>query len=101
MKIISKLVGCGSYLPQMAITNEELAKKIDTTHEWIVSRTGIHKRHFAADNEFTSDLALKAAQRALEHAGIDGADVDLIVVGTTTPDRTFPATAVRIQKHLG
>ncbi|MBT3989442.1 MAG: ketoacyl-ACP synthase III [Rhodospirillaceae bacterium] len=101
MKIISKLAGCGSYLPQNTVTNDELAKKVDTTDEWIVARTGISQRHFAADDEYTSDLALKAAERALEHAGIDGADIDLIVVGTTTPDRTFPAVAVRIQKEIG
>jgi 3-oxoacyl-[acyl-carrier-protein] synthase III len=101
MKIISTLAGCGSYLPENIVTNDELAKKVDTTDEWIVSRTGIKQRHYAADDEYTSDLALKAAQRALEHAGIDGAEIDLIVVGTTTPDRTFPATAVRIQKYLG
>ena len=101
MKIISKLAGCGSYLPQNTVTNTDLAKTVDTTDEWIVARTGIQKRHFAADDELTSDLALKAAQRALEHAGVDGKDVDLIVVGTTTPDRTFPATAVRVQKNLG
>ena len=101
MKIISKLAGCGSYLPQNTVTNDELAKKVDTTDEWIVARTGISQRHFAADDEYTSDLALKAAERALEHAGIDGADIDLIVVGTTTPDRTFPAVAVLIQKEIG
>ena len=101
MKIISTLAGCGSYLPENTVTNDELAKKVDTTDEWIVSRTGIKQRHYAADDEYTSDLALKAAERALEHAGVDGAEIDLIVVGTTTPDRTFPATAVRIQKHLG
>ncbi|MFP6713276.1 MAG: beta-ketoacyl-ACP synthase III [Rhodospirillales bacterium] len=101
MKIISQLVGCGSYLPQNVVTNEDLAEKVDTTDEWIISRTGIKQRHFAAEDEYTSDLALKAANRALEHAGIDGSEIDLIVVGTTTPDRTFPATAVRIQKHLG
>jgi len=101
MKIISQLAGCGSYLPQNVVTNDDLAKKVNTSDEWIVARTGIKQRHFANDDEYTSDLALKAAERALEHAGIDGAEVDLIVVGTTTPARTFPATAVRLQKHLG
>tara|TARA_B100000315_G_scaffold223256_1_gene227893 strand:- start:15370 stop:16347 length:978 start_codon:yes stop_codon:yes gene_type:complete len=101
MKTISQLIGCGSYLPQNVVTNDDLAKKVDTSDEWIIARTGIKQRHFASDDEYTSDLALKAAQRALEHAGVDGTEIDLIVVGTTTPDRTFPATAVRLQKHLG
>jgi len=101
MKIISKLIGCGSYLPENVVTNADLAKKIDTSDEWIFSRTGIKQRHYAAVGENTSDLALNAAERALSHAGITGRDVDLIVVGTTTPDRTFPATAVRVQKKLG
>ncbi len=101
MKIISKLTGCGSYLPENIVTNNDLAKKLDTSDEWIYSRTGIRKRHFAADDEYTSDMAYHAAVRALSQAGIDGADVDLIVVGTTTPDRTFPATAVKIQNKLG
>jgi len=101
MKTISQLAGCGSYLPQNVVTNDDLAKKIDTSDEWIIARTGIKQRHFVADDEFTSDIALEASKRALEHAGVDGADIDLIVVGTTTPDRTFPATAVRLQKNLG
>jgi 3-oxoacyl-[acyl-carrier-protein] synthase-3 len=101
MKIVSQLTGCGSYLPENVVTNDDLAEKIETTDEWIVARTGIKQRHYAAEDEYTSDLALKAAQNALEHAGVDGADVDLIVVGTTTPDRTFPAVAVRIQKEIG
>ena len=101
MGTISKLIGCGSYLPKNVITNADLAKKIDTSDEWIFSRTGIKKRHFASDGECTSDLALNAAKKALLNAGVDGVDVDLIVVGTTTPDRTFPATAVRLQKQLG
>ena len=101
MGIISKLTGCGSYLPKNVVTNADLAKKVDTSDEWIFSRTGIKQRHYAAVGENTSDLALIAAERALLHAGVNGRDVDLIVVGTTTPDRTFPATAVRIQKNLG
>ena len=101
MKTISQLAGCGSYLPQNVVTNDDLAKKVDTSDEWIIARTGIKQRHFVADDEFTSDIAIEASKRALEHAGVDGADIDLIVVGTTTPDRTFPATAVRLQKELG
>jgi 3-oxoacyl-[acyl-carrier-protein] synthase-3 len=101
MELISKLTGCGSYLPQNIVTNADLAKKIDTSDEWIFSRTGIKQRHYAAAGENTSDLASIAAERALLHAGVNPQDVDLIVVGTTTPDRTFPATAVRVQKNIG
>ncbi len=101
MKTISQLAGCGSYLPQNVVTNDDLAKKVDTTDEWIIARTGVKQRHFVGDEEFTSDIALEASKHALEHAGVDGAEIDLIVVGTTTPDRTFPATAVRLQKDLG
>ena len=101
MGIISKLTGCGSYLPKNIVTNADLAKRIETSDEWIFSRTGIKQRHYAAVDENTSDLACIAAERALSYAGINGRDVDLIVLGTTTPDRTFPATAVRVQKKLG
>jgi 3-oxoacyl-[acyl-carrier-protein] synthase-3 len=101
MGIISKLIGCGSYLPKHIVTNADLAKKIETSDEWIFSRTGIKQRHYAAADENTSDLACIAAERALLHAGVNGRDIDLIIVGTTTPDRTFPATAVRVQKNLG
>lgn len=94
-------MGCGSYLPERLVTNEELTKTVDTTHDWIVSRTGIHQRHIAAEGEFTSDLGHHAAQRALDMAGMDIADIDLIVVATATPDQTFPSTATRIQHHLG
>ena len=78
-----------------------LEEKIDTSDEWIKTRTGISQRHYAGDDEFTSDMAIIAAERAINHAGIDSSEIDLIVVGTTTPDRTFPATAVRLQKALG
>ncbi len=101
MKIRSEILGCGSYLPERVVTNDELAKRIDTTDEWIASRSGIRQRHIAADGEFTSDLALKAAERALEHAGVPAAEVDLLVVATTTPDNTFPATATKVQSRLG
>ena len=99
--IRSVVQGCGAYLPERIVTNDELAKKMETSDEWIQQRTGIKQRHIAADGEFTSHLALKAAERALAHAGLDGADLDLIVLATATPDETFPATATVVQKALG
>lgn len=96
----SYIAGCGSYLPERCVTNAELADEIDTTDEWITSRTGIRERRIAADGELTSDLAHKAAANALEHAGVDANDVDLVVLATTTPDQTFPATATRVQSML-
>jgi 3-oxoacyl-[acyl-carrier-protein] synthase-3 len=101
LKIRSQILGCGSYLPDRILTNAELAQQIDTSDEWIVARTGIHQRHIANDGELTSDLAVRAAERALATAGVPAADVDLIVVGTTTPDDTFPATATQVQAKLG
>lgn len=101
MNIRSKIIGCGSYLPERILTNAELSTMLDTTDEWIVSRTGIRQRHLAADGEFTSDLALKAATRALEDAGIEAAEVDMLILATTTPDNTFPATATKVQAQLG
>ena len=92
----SVVLGCGSYLPQQILTNAELAKRIDTSDEWIVQRTGIRQRHIAAEGEFTSHLAIKAAQAALADAGIDAQSIDLIVLATSTPDNTFPATAVDV-----
>ena len=100
MRIRSEIVGCGSYLPERVVTNAELSAKIDTTDEWIVSRTGIRQRHLAADGELTSDLALKAAERALENAAIPAAEVDMLILATTTPDNTFPATATKVQNRL-
>lgn len=97
----SLIVGCGHYLPQNIVTNEELSKTVDTTHEWIVERTGIHQRHFAAKGELTSDMAFAAAKKALAMADMDGADIDLIVLATTTPDLTFPSTATKVQAMLG
>ncbi len=97
----SQIAGCGSYLPARCLTNAELAKQVDTSDEWIVARTGIRQRHIAADGEFTSDLATKAAQQALANSGIAIEDVDLIVLATATPDQTFPATAAQVQKKLG
>ena len=100
MDIISEVQGCGSYLPKKFITNDELADIIDTSDEWITSRTGIKQRHVADKTEMTSDLACEAAKNALENAKIKATDVDLIIVGTTTPDDTFPATAVKVQSRL-
>ena len=99
--IRSVVQGCGSYLPKRVVTNDELAKKMDTSDEWIRQRTGIRERHIAADGEFTSHLALKASERALVHAGVKASDLDLIILATATPDETFPATATRVQQGLG
>lgn len=99
--IRSVVLGCGSYLPQRVLTNAELATKVDTSDEWIVQRTGIRERHIAAEGEFTSHLAIHAANAALAHAGIGAQSIDLIVLATSTPDHTFPATAVAVQNGLG
>lgn len=100
-KIRSVVLGCGSYLPKQVVTNAQLATRIDTSDEWIVQRTGIRERHIAADGEFTSHLAIKAAQAALADAGVDAQSIELIVLATSTPDNTFPATAVAVQHALG
>ncbi|MET3623510.1 beta-ketoacyl-ACP synthase III [Burkholderia ambifaria] len=97
----SRVVGCGSALPERRVTNHDIARMVDTTDEWITQRTGIKERRIAADGEHTSDLAIGAATAALKQAGINGADVDLIVLATCTPDRTMPATAVRVQEAIG
>ena len=97
----SRIAGTGRYLPARVVTNDELAKSVDTSDEWIRTRTGIAQRHVAADDEQTSDLALAASLPALEAAEIDAADVDLIVVATTTPDMIFPSTACILQAKLG
>jgi 3-oxoacyl-[acyl-carrier-protein] synthase-3 len=97
----SVVLGCGSYLPRRILTNAELARQIDTSDDWIVQRTGIRQRHIAAEGEFTSHLAIQAAQAALENAGVDAQSIDLIVLATSTPDNTFPATAVAVQHALG
>ncbi|MGB3448014.1 MAG: beta-ketoacyl-ACP synthase III [Xanthobacteraceae bacterium] len=99
--IRSVALGCGSYLPKQILTNTDLAAKIDTSDEWIVQRTGIRERHIAAPDEFTSHLAINAAKVALADAGIDAQSIDLIVLATSTPDNTFPATAVAVQHGLG
>lgn len=100
-QIRSVVLGCGSYLPEQVVTNAQLAARIDTSDEWIVQRTGIRERHIAAEGEFTSHLAIKAAQAALRDAGVDAQSIDLIVLATSTPDNTFPATAVAVQHGLG
>ena len=95
------IVGVGSYLPERVLTNAELEKFVETTDEWITSRTGIKERRIAAENEFTSDLGAKAAQRALEKAGVTADQIDLIIVATITPDMPFPSTACLVQQKLG
>jgi len=99
--IRSVALGCGSYLPDRVVTNDELATRVDTSDEWIVKRSGIRERHVAADGELTSDLATAAARSALTAAGIGVDEVDLIVLATSTPDETFPATATTVQRKLG
>lgn len=100
-RLRSVVRGCGSYLPPRVVTNAELAGLVDTSDEWIVQRTGISQRHIAADDETTSVLGLRAAQAALEDAGLTAADIDLVICATSTPDYTFPATATQIQAGLG
>ncbi|PKU25567.1 3-oxoacyl-ACP synthase [Telmatospirillum siberiense] len=99
--IRSRIVGVGAYLPERVLTNADLTQRVDTTDEWIVERTGIRERHIAAEDQFTSHLAIAAAERALASAGLTGADLDLIVLATATPDNTFPSTATRVQAALG
>jgi 3-oxoacyl-[acyl-carrier-protein] synthase III len=94
-------VSCGHYLPKRVVENAEFEKTLDTSDEWITSRSGIKRRHFAADGESTSDLAIAAARSALANAGLHGTDIDAILLATATPDRTFPATAVRVQQAIG
>ena len=97
----SRIAGTGSYLPERILTNAELERTIDTTDEWIFSRTGIRERHIVAENEHTSDMAFEAAKKAIESASVDLQTIDLIVVATTTPDRIFPSTACLLQQKLG
>jgi len=97
----SRIAGTGSYLPEKVLTNHDLEQMMDTSDEWIRDRTGIRRRHIAADGETTSDLAVAAARNALDMAGLSAGDVDLIIVGTTTPDKIFPGTACIIQRRLG
>jgi len=97
----SVVLGCGSYLPSRVLANADLSRMVDTSDEWITQRTGIRERHIAAEGETTSDMALKAARAALSAAGIDAQSIDLIVLATSTPDNTFPASAVSVQAGLG
>ncbi|NBS93359.1 MAG: ketoacyl-ACP synthase III [Betaproteobacteria bacterium] len=97
----SRIAATGSYLPERVVTNHDLAERVDTSDEWIVTRSGISQRHFAADGERSSDLATAAARRALDSAGWDADSLDLIVVATTTPDMAFPSTACMVQAKLG
>ena len=97
----AQILGTGSYLPAKRVSNDDLAKRIDTSDEWITTRTGIKARHLAADNEKTSDLAVQAALKALEDAEIPAQEIDLIIVATATPDMQFPATATIVQNKLG
>jgi 3-oxoacyl-[acyl-carrier-protein] synthase III len=99
--IRSHIIGCGAYLPKTVVTNHEIAKRVDTSDEWIRARTGIQQRHVVGPGEKTSDLALEAAHAALADAGIAASDLDLIVCATTTPDETFPSVATNIQARLG
>ncbi len=97
----SVIRGVGGYLPERVLTNEDLSKMVDTTDEWIAARTGIRKRHIAADGQTTSDLGAEAARRAMQAAGVGPGDIDLVIVATATPDYTFPATATVVQSKLG
>ncbi len=99
--IRSIVTGCGAYLPAQVVSNDDLAQRVDTSDAWIRQRTGIQQRHLAAEGELTSDLALAASRKALAQAGLDGSDIDAVILATTTPDRTFPATAVRVQQGIG
>jgi len=101
MTVRSQVAGCGAYLPERVVTNQELASRLDTSDEWIRQRTGIGERRVAAPGELTSDLAVRAADRALSSAGMSGSDLDLLVLATATPDHTFPATAAKVQARLG
>ena len=101
MRVRAQATGSGAYLPEKIVTNAEIAKILDTSDAWIAKRTGIKQRHIAADGELTSDLGIKASQRALDAAGVSADAIDMIICATSTPDETFPATATRIQAELG
>jgi 3-oxoacyl-[acyl-carrier-protein] synthase III len=101
MVIRSRVIGCGAYLPAKIVTNAQLADRLRTSDEWIAQRTGIRQRHIAAEGEMTSDLATAAVQAALKHAGVSAEEIDLLVLATTTPDHTFPATATQVQANIG
>jgi 3-oxoacyl-[acyl-carrier-protein] synthase-3 len=97
----SKIIGSGSYLPDRILTNQDLEKMLDTTDEWITTRTGIKQRHIIAENQVTSDMAYEASKKALQEANLEAQDVDLIILATTTPDKIFPSTACTLQAKLG
>ena len=97
----ARIAGIGSYLPEKVVSNKDLEETMDTSDEWIRERTGIKRRHIAADNEYTSTIGLEAARRAMQDAGVGPEDIDLIIVGTCTPDKVFPSTACIIQRQLG
>jgi len=97
----SRIISCGAYLPEGIMTNDDIAKIVDTTNEWIEQRTGIKSRHIAAKGQTTSDMATRAARKAIEKAGLKATDIDAVILATTTPDQTFPATAVTVQDNLG
>ena len=99
--VYSRIIGTGSYLPEFVLTNAELAKRVETSDEWIRDRTGICQRHVAAEGQTTGDLAFEAATRALANAGVEASEIDLLVLGTTTPDIIFPSTACLLQHRLG
>ena len=101
MAVFSRIAGTGSALPEKVLTNQDLEQFVDTTDEWIATRTGIRQRHVVAEGETTGDLAYHAAVRALEAAGVQASELDLIVLGTTTPDLIFPSTACLVQHRLG
>jgi 3-oxoacyl-[acyl-carrier-protein] synthase-3 len=101
MQLSSYILGCGGYVPKKILTNEELSKKIDTSDEWIKTRTGIHQRHIADEKQMNSDLGFEAAKKAIKNSKINISDIDLIIVATSTPDHTFPSTAAKIQGKLG
>ncbi len=99
--IRTRILSSGHYLPEKILTNHDLEKMVDTTHDWIVQRTGIEQRHVAAEDETTSDMAIAAARQALENANLNGADIDGVIVATATPDRAFPSVAIAVQAALG
>jgi len=99
--IRSRIIACGAYLPERIVTNDELARTLDTSDDWIAQRTGIRARHIAAKDQPTSDLAIRAARVALDRAGLGGKDIDAVILATATPDQTFPATAVTVQDAIG
>lgn len=101
MGLTSVITGTGSYLPEKILTNADLEKMVDTTDEWITQRSGIKERHIAADDQTTGDMAIEASRRAIEAAGVQPENIDGVIVATTTPDRTFPAVAVKVQAELG